>query len=419
MRILFMTHYFTPENNAPAARVHSMAREWVKAGHHVTVVTCAPSFPRGIVYPGYRNRLLHRESIDGIEVVRVWSYLAANRGRGRRSLSFLSYLFTGTIGGLLSGDADVVVGTSPQFFAAWAGLAVARAKRRPFVLEIRDIWPESITTVGALRKGAVTRALEWLERRLYRWSPTIVTVSDGLRDQLIAKQVPPAKITVVTNGVLAEQYSPRVADPAVRRGWGLRDDQFVCMYAGTIGMAHDLQVVLRAARLLAEQGRADIAFVFVGDGALREELETEARQAGLGNVVFAGLQPRERLPDLLATADACLVNLRQSDLFTGALPSKMLEDAAMAKPIVIGFRGLAERMVREAEFGLAFASGDERDLLAVLDRLAGDRELAQRLGENGRRFVLANFDRRQLAHDYLTLLAGIVNAETTSGKDPA
>jgi glycosyltransferase involved in cell wall biosynthesis len=415
VRILFLTHYFVPENNAPAARVHSMAREWVRAGHEVTVVTGVPNVPSGVAYTGYRNRPYQREWIDGINVVRVWTYLAANQGTLRRSANFLSYLVTGTVGALVSGDADIVVGTSPQFFAAWAGLAAARVKGRPFVLEVRDIWPESITTVGALRTGSVTRALEWLERRLYRWSPLIVTVSDGLRDLIAAKGVPADKIKVITNGVLAEEFAPRAADAAVRRAWGVRDDQFVCLYAGTIGMAHDLHVVIRAARLLKQEGRRDIAFVLVGDGALRRELENEARRDGLDGVIFTGLQPRARVPDLIAAADACLVNLRQSELFDSALPSKLLEDAAMAKPVVIGFRGYAERLAREAEFGVSFAPGDERGLVAALEGLAADPGLAQRLGANGRAYVLANFDRRALAADYLRLL---VQAAEGTGTTP-
>ena len=408
MRILVLSHYFVPENNAPAARVHSMAREWVRAGHEVKVITCVPNVPNGVPYEGYRNRLCQRERVDGIETVRVWTYLAANKGTARRSLNFLSYLLTGTLAGLAAGRPDVVIATSPQFFAAWAGLAVARAHRAPFVLEIRDIWPESITTVEAMGAGLATRALEALERRLYAWSPHIVTVGDGYRRRLVEKGVPGEKIDVVTNGFEDELFSPRSPDPAVRRAWGVRDDQFVCIFAGTIGMASGLGVVLRAARLLKDKGRADIAFVLVGDGAVREELEAEARVQGLDNVVFTGLQPRGRLPGLLAAADACLVHFRKAELFTSILPSKFFEDAAMAKPVVLGFRGDAEQMVREADCGLVFEPDDEAGLVDALERLADDPELARRLGANGRDYVLPRFERRRLAADYLRLLESVV-----------
>ncbi len=200
MKILFLSHNFSPENNALAVRVHGLARAWVKAGHQVTVVTDVPNMPAGVVYQGYRNRLYQRESLDGIEVVRVWTYVTANKGTVKRSLSFVSYLVTATVAGVLRRPADVVIATSPQLFAGWAGLAVARAHRRPYVLEIRDLWPESITAVGAMRNGPVIRALERIERRLYRWSPTIVTVGAGYRERLVEQGVPEDKIAVVPNG---------------------------------------------------------------------------------------------------------------------------------------------------------------------------------------------------------------------------
>ena len=419
MKILFFSHYFVPESNAPAARVHSLAKEWVKAGHEVTVITCAPNVPNGIVYPGYRNRLFQRQRLDGIKVVRVWTYLAPNKGTVKRIVNFLSYFVTGTFVGLAVGEADVVIGTSPQFFAGWAGLVVARAKRRPYVLEIRDLWPESITTVGAMSPGAGVRLLELLEKKLYRWSTRIVTVGDGYRERLVQKGVPAAKIAVVTNGFEDELFSPRAADPAVRRTWGLRDDQFVCIFAGTIGMASGLGVVIRAARLLKEKGRDDIAFVLVGDGAIRDELLAQARDQGLKNVVMPGLQPRERLPELLAAADACLVHFRKAELFTTILPSKFFEDAAMAKPIVLGFRGHAERMLREADCGLVFEPEDEHGLVAALEQLAADPELARRLGANGRAYVLPRFERRALAADYLRRLETLVAAASPEDRTAA
>ncbi len=414
MKILFFSHYFVPENNAPAARVHSMAREWVKAGHQVTVVTCAPNVPNGVLYPGYRNRLCQHQRIDGIRVLRVWTYLAPNRGTAKRIINFLSYFVMATIAGLLAGDADVVIGTSPQFFAGWAGLAVARAKRRPYVLEIRDIWPESITTVGAMQNGALVRLLERLEERLYRWSTRIVVVGDGYRDRLVEKGVPAAKIAVISNGVDGDLFAPRPADPAVRRAWGLRNDQFVCVSAGTIGMASGLDVVIRAARLLKEEGRDDIAFVLIGDGATRADLVAQTHEDQLDNVVLPGLQPRQRLPELLAAADACLVHLHEAELFTTIVPSKFFEDAAMEKPIVLGIRGHAERMVREADCGLVFAPDDEHGLVTAVTRLAADPDLARRLGANGRAYVVERFDRRTLAADYLRRLETVVASPSSS-----
>ena len=405
MHILFLSHYFVPENNAPAARVHGMAKEWARLGQRVTVLTGAPNVPAGVVYEGYRNRLYQEEWIDGIRTARVWTYLAANRGRVRRGLNFLSYMAAaGAAGSALRPRADVVIATSPQFFAGWAGVPVSRAHGAPFVLEIRDIWPDSITAVGALKEGRVIRALEGLERALYDAADHIVAVGEGYRQNMIRKGVPAAKIDVVTNGVDADLFTPRPADVALRERLGVKRDAFVVTFAGTIGMASGLEVALGAARRLKEQGRDDVAFLLVGDGAVRAGLEEQARAQGLDNVVFTGLVPRAELPDYLASSDACLVHFLKQELFSTILPSKFFEDAAMQKPILLGFEGDARALLTEADCGIAFEPGNDAELAAAAVRLAGDRAECARMGANGRRYVLEHFDRRSLAHDYLEIL---------------
>jgi len=405
VHILFLSHYFVPENNAPAARVHGMAKEWARLGHRVTVLTGAPNVPAGVVYEGYRNRLYQEEWIEGIRTARVWTYLAANRGRVRRGLNFLSYMAAaGAAGSALRPRADVVIATSPQFFAGWAGVPVSRAHGAPLVLEIRDIWPDSITAVGALKEGRVVRALEGLERALYDAADHIVAVGEGYRQNMIRKGVPAAKIDVVTNGVDADLFTPRPADAALRERLGFAPHTFVVTFAGTIGMASGLDVALGAARRLKEQGRDDVAFLLIGDGAVRAELEEQARAQGLENVVFTGLVARAELPGYLASSDACLVHFRKQELFSTILPSKLFEDAAMEKPILLGFEGDARALLGEADCGLAFEPDNDAELAAAAVKLADDREECARLGANGRRYVLEHFDRRTLAHDYLEIL---------------
>jgi glycosyltransferase involved in cell wall biosynthesis len=357
------------------------------------------------VYEGYRNRLYQEEWIEGIRTARVWTYLAANRGRVRRGLNFLSYMAAaGAAGSALRPRADVVIATSPQFFAGWAGVPVSRAHGAPLVLEIRDIWPDSITAVGALKEGRVIRALEGLERALYDAADHIVAVGEGYRQNMIRKGVAPAKIDVVTNGVDADLFTPRPADAALRARLGLKPDAFVVAFAGTIGMASGLEVTLGAARRLKQQGRDDVVFLLIGDGAVRADLEAQARAQGLDNVIFTGLVPRPELPDYLASSDACLVHFRKQELFSTILPSKFFEDAAMEKPILLGFEGDALAMLLEADCGLAFEPGNDAELAEAVVKLAGDRSECARLGANGRRYVLEHFERRTLAHDYLEIL---------------
>jgi glycosyltransferase involved in cell wall biosynthesis len=406
VHVLFLTHYFTPENNAPAARVHGMAREWARSGHRVTVLTCAPNVPSGVVYEGYRNRLVQQEWIDGVRTVRVWTWLAANKGRVRRGLNYLSYLAAaGAAGPLVRPRADVVIATSPQFFAGWAGWPVARAHGAPFVLEIRDIWPDSIVAVGALPDGRIIQALGTLEKALYDGADHIVAVGEGYRRNMIGKGIGPSKISVVTNGVDVDLFQPREPDQSLRARLGFAPGTFVITFAGTIGMASDLGVVLDAAARLRARGRDDIAFLLVGDGAQRAELEQRARAEGLASVVFTGLVPRADLPAYLASSDACLAHFRKQELFQMILPNKFFEDAAMERPILLGFEGDAREMLREADCGIAFEPSNDEELATAAEQLAAaSPQERRRLGENGRRYVLAHFDRRKLAGAYLEVL---------------
>lgn len=412
MRILFFSHYFPPEGNAPAARTHENSVRWVRRGHEVTVVTGVPNHPAGVVYPGYRNRLRQRESRDGVEVVRVITYVAANQGTLRRILNYVSYMLSASFFALFLPRPDVVVATSPQFFCGWAGVITSFLRRVPLVLEIRDLWPESISAVGAFRERRLLRALEWLEQRMYGAASRIVTVGEGYRGQLLARGVPAQRIHVIVNGIDLEMFRPRPPDPGVLRRLGL-EGRFVVGYSGTIGMASGLDVVLRAGEELRRRGRDDVRLLLVGDGAVREELEREAGRRGLANVIFTGRQDRSLVPAFLSVCDACLVHLRKVELFTTVMPSKIFEAAGMARPLILGVGGEARACVEQAGCGIAIEPENAAELVAAILRLADDPELRRSLGSAGRAWVEAHHDRDRLAAAYLDLL------EKIAGTPPA
>jgi len=402
MRILFFSHYFPPEGNAPAVRTFEHCTRWAAAGHEVTVVTCAPNHPRGKLYAGYRNRLRQIEYFEGVRVVRVMTYLAANEGAWRRTASYLSYLLAAVPAGLLERRPDVVIATSPQFFCGWAGVLVSRLRRRPFLLEIRDLWPESIMAVGAIRSRATLRLLEILERGMYRAARRIVTVGDGYRERLIERGVGPHRISVVMNGVDRKRFFPREADRDLAGRLGVAG-RFVVTYCGTIGLAHGLDVVLRAGALLIGRGRADIVFLLVGDGARFGALRDAAAHNGLGNVVFAGRLGMRDIPGVLSLSDACLVHLRSSPTFTTVMPSKIFEAAAMARPVILGVDGFARTFVEEAGCGLCIEPENEHELVEAVLRLSGDAALRARLGRAGLDLAGA-CDRDRLAERYLGVI---------------
>jgi glycosyltransferase involved in cell wall biosynthesis len=411
MRIVFLTHYFHPEGNAPATRVTEMTRRWVAAGHDVTVITGVPNVPDGVVYEGYRNRWLQRETRDGVSVVRVWTYLAPNKGTARRIANYLSFMVTAALAGLFVRRPDVVIATSPQFFCGWAGVIVTALRRLPFVLEIRDIWPESIEAVGAMGNRRLLRALEWLEHRMYAVATRIVTVGDGYRGKLVERGVDAQRIDVIPNGVDLGAFAAGADGSGVRERYRL-GDHFVCAYLGTIGMGCGLDVVLRAAQLLRERGRDDVRFLLVGDGAVREELEARAHAEGLDErVIFTGRQPKNDMPAFLAATDACLVHLTRTELFKTVLPSKIFEGAAMGKPIILGVEGFAAELVASAEAGICIQPENEHELVEATSKLAADPALARRLGAAGHERIASRYTYDRLAAEYEQLLIQLAAGE--------
>lgn len=404
VKILFLSHYFHPESNAPAARTYEHCVRWVREGHNVTVVTCVPNCPTGVVYAGYRNRLRPQaETIDGIEVVRVWTYVAPNAGTVRRIVNYLSYMLAAILVCLRQPRPDVVIATSPQFFCGWAGVCVSRLRRAPLVLEIRDIWPESIGTVGAIRNRTILGMLEWLERRMYLAADHIVTVGRGYAERILERADVADRISVVTNGVDLRQFVPQTADKELLREQRL-EGKFVCSYVGTIGMAHGLEVVIEAARQLKECGRDDIRFLLVGDGSQRVALEERARLSGVTQIVrFAGRQPKQRMPTVLASSDVCLVHLRGCELFGTVIPSKIFETMAMQRPMIMGVKGEARDIVMAAGAGLEMEPDSADDLAACVMRLADEPSLLTELGTSARSYVEAHYNRDALAARMLSI----------------
>jgi glycosyltransferase involved in cell wall biosynthesis len=409
MRILFFSHYFPPEGNAPASRVYDMAKRWVAAGHEVQVITCAPSVPNGMVYEGYKNRLWQTEVMDGIRVARVWTYIAANKGTIRRITNYVSYMLSAVFFSLFVKKPDIVIATSPQFFAGWAGLITSKLRRIPFLLEIRDLWPDTIIAVGAMQNQRLLRVIRRLEGWMYAGATHIVTVGEGYRQKLLEKGVESDKISIVPNGADLDFFYPRCPSEELRRRFNLQD-KVVCAYVGTLGLCSGLAVVPRAAKILIERGEDSLAFLLVGDGATRNALEEMAQEHGLRNVVFAGRQDKRIIPDLLASCDICFAHLQKKDLFKIVLPSKVFEAAAMAKPIILGVEGCAAELVKNAEAGICIEPENAEDLATAFERLAKDPQLRTRMGESARRYVVQHFDRDKLAADYIALIERFAQA---------
>lgn len=406
MRVLFISQYFPPEMGAPAARTYELARRWVACGADVTVVTAIPNHPDGIVPAAYRERRLYEEHTDGIRVLRTWIYAAANRGFWRRSLNYTSFMFSSLAQGVRrAGPADVVIATSPQFLVGISGWTASKILGAPFVFEVRDLWPDSIAELGVLREGNVLRFLRRIEMMLYRHAARVVGVAHSTHDELVRRGVDPGKVVIIPNGADGQVFRQLEKYNGIRENLEL-GRKFVVSYVGTHGMAHGLDTVLDCADRL--RSNDNIAFLFVGDGAEREGLMRRARELRLDNVHFVGVQPRERIPDYLATSDVSLVPLRRKPLFEKVLPSKLFEIMGCSRPVILGVEGEAREAVEDARAGLCVRPEDPGHMAEAILRLYEDPQLATELGSNGRSYVRRNFCRDQLARTYLDLLREVV-----------
>ena len=402
MRILFLSHYFPPEVNAPASRTHEHCKQWVQDGHEVTVVTCAPNHPRGIVYDGYRNTLFQRTEKDGIQVIRVWTYVTANEGFLKRTLNYLSYMLAAVCVAPFLSNFDIVLSTSPQFFNGLAGYLVSRLKRLPWILEIRDLWPESIVAVGAITNRPVIRLLEGLESFAYRKADHLVVVTDAFEAHMMKRGIVSKKVTVIKNGVDFSLYKkPPHGSRDLSRELGL-EGKFVASYFGTHGMAHHLETVLEAAHELREW--KDIVFLLVGDGAERSRLVTMRDEMKLSNVVLLDQQPKNKMPELWSLSSVSVVLLKKSALFKTVIPSKIVESMAMERPVILGVEGESAELVLSAGGGLCIEPESSKDLAIQVLKLYRDPMLRQELGSSGRRYVLEHFDRRVLARQFADVM---------------
>ncbi len=396
MRILFLTDNFPPEVNAPANRTFEHCKEWVKQGVEITVITCVPNFPKGKVYEGYRNRLRQVEYMDGIKVIRVWTYISANEGFVKRILDYLSFCFASFFAGLFI-KTDVIIATSPQFFTALSGRWLHFFKRKPWVMEVRDLWPESIVAVGAMKKGKAIRFFEWLEKRMYKSATRIVVVTDAFKEKIVEKGIDPEKISVHKNGANLEMYQPKEKDQELLKELDLKG-KTVFAYIGTHGMAHGLDFILNSIRELNVE-QPNLHFLFLGDGAERNKLIELNNKLGLYNTTFIPSVPKSEVIRYLSIMDVALVNLRKSDTFLTVIPSKIFEAAAMEKPILLGLQGETQGIIESFSAGSCFEPENTEAFLAGIATVTNKKNYVA--FQEGCKQMASAFDRKKIALEML------------------
>jgi glycosyltransferase involved in cell wall biosynthesis len=403
MKVLFLTDNFPPEVNAPANRTYEHCREWVSSGVKVTVITCAPNFPKGEIYPGYKNKIIQKEEIDGIKIIRVWSYITANEGLVKRILDYISYAFMAFWAGLFV-KTDLIIATSPQFFTAVSGWSLAFFKRKKWVMEVRDLWPESIVAVGAMEKNTFIKFFEWLEKRLYLSANHIVVVTDTFKEKIASRGIPKEKISIFKNGANFEIFQPGDKTSSLIEKHKL-EGKFIFSYIGTHGMAHGLDFILDCLGDVYKS-HPELFFLFIGDGAEKKKLVQKADELKLQNILFLDSVPKHEVVDYLKVMDVALVNLKKSDTFLTVIPSKIFEAAAMRKPILLGLQGESKKIIETYQAGLCFVPEDKESFIDQVKKISLNLEKYKMFQEGCER-LSRDFDRKKIAFAMLETLKSI------------
>jgi glycosyltransferase involved in cell wall biosynthesis len=399
MRVCFLTHYFPPEVGAPQTRIDALARELATQGAAVTVHTCFPHYPSGSIAAPYRNRPLLRERRDGVSVVRSAVYPAPNRGFARRLVNHASFALSAVLTSPASDEIDVVIAETPPLFTAAAGACYAALKRAAFVVHVADRWPASAVELGALSSAPAIAAAERLERWIYRRADMILAPTEGIVAALEREPAAGPKVRRVWPVVDLARFDPRPpAEPA---------DVLKLLFAGTVGLAHGLDVLVEAARLV---GGDVVNATIAGNGADSERIRALIRDGSVDNVRMLGTVPSDQVPGLYAQSDAAVVLLRDLPIFRGALPTKVLEAMAAGRPLLLAARGEAARLVEQAGAGLVVTPEDPAALAAGIRRLRDDPELRARLGQSGRSYVEEHFGTARAGAEWAAALRDAVTA---------
>ncbi len=400
MRILIITQYFPPERGA-VRRLFEFAKIFQEHGHQVTILTAMPNYPDGILPERYKGKFLVREKLDGLDVLRSYVLPASNAHPRRRMVGFITFLISSVINSFrLKGKFDLVIASSPPVTTPVAGYLISRLKRARFVLELRDLQPESGVQFGNLDESLFTKSIRRVMSFLYKRADKIVSVTDGISEFLHEYGISPKRVVTVKSGVGEDFIFGHSNGVRKRFGW---KDKFLVTYSGTLGLVRPLETIIETAKKLAHE--KDIHFVFVGDGQKKAELEELTERYKLANVSFAGIQPLDDIPFFLRASDVLVECLKDVDVARMAVPSKMFEYMASGRPIILGCPdGEASAMLDSAGGALTYESCDSDALSELILRLRSGKIDGDRLGQGYHEYIRDNHSRNRWASRYLEVI---------------
>lgn len=406
MHILLIHQAFAALDEAGGTRHYEVARYLAGKGHRLTIITSPVSYLTGKT-SGSQMRWMEKDvPEDGITILRAYTYSALHRSFFHRLLSFFSFMFSSFFIGLGVKNVDVLWGTTPPIFQGWTAWLLSRLKRVPFLFEVRDLWPEFAIAIGVLKNKTIIRMSYWLESFLYSHADQMVVNSPGFISLVEARGG--KNILLIPNGADPEMFDPSEKGLAFRKENRL-EDAFVILYAGAHGISNDLGVVLSAAK--QTMNKKEIKYVLVGDGKEKQNLIQEAESLNLTNVLFLPPVPKNKMAEVIASADACVAILKPLELYKTTYPNKVFDYMAAGRPILLVIDGVIRDVVEKANCGRFITPGDSEALSKAVIELYSNRSNTQKMGMNGREYICTHFDRRQLAQQFETVFSQLTRIQ--------
>lgn len=406
MKILLLNQVFVSPDEPGHTRHFEMAKFLQARGHELVIVASDLNYQTG-KRTVERRGLFAEQKIDGVRVLRSYMLPALHRSYFWRIISFFSFMLSSVWTALQVKDADLIMGTTPPIFQALSAWFVAMIRRKPFLLEVRDLWPEFGVSMGVLKNPLAIALARWLEKFLYARATHILVNSPAYKDYMIMKGVPESKVTTIAYGTDVDMFNPEVDGLSIRRELGL-DDKFVVLYAGALGQANDIDTLLRAAKRLNDDAR--ICFVLFGDGKERVRLESEAERMKLTNVLFAGVRAKKEMPAVLAASDVCLAILQDIPMFRTTYPNKIFDTMAAGRATVLVIDGVSRELIEDSNGGVYVRPNDDELLAQKILELSNDPARVKQMGANARAYLVKHLDRRDKLNETLALLEKLVQA---------
>ena len=409
MKILYITQYFHPEVGATTNRALANIRYFAKKGHDVTVLTEMPNHPKGIIFEGYKNKISMQEEMENFKVNRVWVFTSQKKNFITRLLFYISFMFMGFIHTLFNWKKyDIVYVTSPPLFVGIIGLALKYFfPKTKFIFEVRDLWPDSAIELGELNNKAFIKNSLKLEKKIYDISEHIIVISENMKNKIITKGYPENKISIIHNGT-DNEFIMRKMKVDKQTFYNKSENKFICVYAGIIGIAQGLEILLEAANRLRD---ADVEFYLIGYGPKLEQLKVMSAKMKLENLTFLGQISRDEIHNYLASADLGIIPLKKMDLFKGALPSKIFDCMACKLPIILGIEGEAKELIENSETGIAYEPENVDELVKTILILKENEQMRNKFSENGRKIIIEKFNRNKLAEKLEKIIVEVDNTK--------